>query len=403
MILAVSVATVFISVFGIVFLAFSQRLPDVYPQKTGDSIFVSDALPQNCNILGVSVSADDHIYLHARNQTLYFDKSGEYLGRFVYNANGKTFCKVTKSSGRIWVSCFRTGIKYRCDPDGVVLRKEKLIKNDYADNQYPQSDTDANGNVYRVKRFLCFSRVTGPDASTFYNQSVLFILCGIFVFAGAFSAIICIIIKLKNKPKKRSSPKNEQAPEKTVPREIASGNPYLQSREYEKGQAAVRTGNKKRTAAVIVVAVLLCVSIIGGTFASFVYYAATHPYQKIFNDFSELEAFGPYETRELKEKTYVDNDKIVNRYTKELKWKGIRFRVYCYIFSDEETTRLYLQKKHGYNNRTFHESFGLSSNGITTCYFVFSGTRCMTINGGPIFVFYPFLDWFTQSFSEYID
>lgn len=197
-ILGVSLAALFFSVYGYVMLAFLHPLPLIAPSEVGDDIFISDTLPRNCRIIGIDVTFDNHIYLHGEHQTLCFDKNGDYLGRFVYSSKGATFFKPVESSSCFWIYYDQSGDKYLCDSKGIVLQTVEMTENEYVGNrEYKQKAADSGGNVYRVQKLLCFSRVTGPDGHTFYDQSVIFKADCVLIMLSAVFTVVFGLLKIK--------------------------------------------------------------------------------------------------------------------------------------------------------------------------------------------------------------
>ena len=192
--LIVSAVCLFFGVYGYVMLAFLHPLPHITPNRIGNSIFTADQLPGNCRVIGIDITADDRIYLYAEHQTLCFDHNGEYLGRFVYYAQGGTFFKLSDDPDGFWVFYYRGLKKYFCDHNGVVLREETAQRNELS-GEYRLIAADAMGNEYRVQKFLCFSWVKGPDGRTFYKQSGTVIASLVFVIISAVSTAVFLILR----------------------------------------------------------------------------------------------------------------------------------------------------------------------------------------------------------------
>ena len=199
-ILVISIVALFFSVYGCVMLAFLHPLPRIVPSEIGDRIFVSDALPRNCRIIGLSVTPDQHIYLHAEHQTLCFDANGSYMGRFVYPSEGAVYLRRSESDGSFWLYYVRAGEKYLCSAQGVVLQKNEMTDKDFANTPaYQRQVEDSAGNTYRVRGFLCFSSVTGPDGKMFYHQSVILIIDYILIILSAVLTVVFGLLKIKKK------------------------------------------------------------------------------------------------------------------------------------------------------------------------------------------------------------
>lgn len=190
----VSVVCLFFSAYGYVMLAFLHPMPHIKPNETGDCIFVADSLPGNCRIIGIDITADDLVYLHAEHQTLCFDKNGEYMGRFVYYAVGGTFFKLSENPDGFWIFYYRGITKYFCDHNGVVLRKETALSKEL-DEEYRLTAADSAGNEYRVHKFLCFSRVTAPDGRTLYKQNGVVVASLVFLLISAVSTAVFLILR----------------------------------------------------------------------------------------------------------------------------------------------------------------------------------------------------------------
>ena len=200
MVLAVSIVTLFFSVYGCVMFAFLHPLPHIVPSEIGDCIFVSDALPRNCRIIGLSVTSDHHIYLHAEHQTLCFDMNGRYSGRFVYDSQGDVYFRRSESDDSFWLYYTRSGDKYLYSAQGVVLQKNEMTDTDFANTPtYNKLVEDSAGNTYRVRNFLCFSSVTGPDGKLFYHQSVILITDYILIFVSAVLTVVFWLFQVKKK------------------------------------------------------------------------------------------------------------------------------------------------------------------------------------------------------------
>ncbi len=196
-VLSVSFILLISGVFLMVLLMFLQPLPNIASYNVGDNLFIKDDLPQNCRIIGIDVTSDDNIYLHTGKQTLWFDENGEFKGKFVYYSHGTSFFAPIESSDCFWIYFAGSEDKYLCNPQGDILRIERKQKNDLIYSEYKLEITDSNGNTYYVKRFLCFSRVIGPDGRTFYTQSFIFKVCCILIFISSVLTVLFAIFKFK--------------------------------------------------------------------------------------------------------------------------------------------------------------------------------------------------------------
>ena len=192
--LIVSAVCLFFSVYGCIMIAFLHPLPHISPQKIGDCIFISDSLPGNCRIISIDITADDRVYLHAEHQTLCFDPNGNYLGRFVYNAWGGTSFRLSEDPDGFWVFDYRGMEKFLCDHNGVVLREEQVQQNELFWENHLNA-ADSMGNEYRVRTFLCFSRVTAPDGRTFYKQSGIVIASMVSILISSVFTVILLILR----------------------------------------------------------------------------------------------------------------------------------------------------------------------------------------------------------------
>ena len=169
--LAACIVTLAVGGFCRLLLFALYPMPNEFAAPAG-RIFFADTLPRHVAVRGVSVGQDGCVYLHAEGQTLRFNETGAYLGRYVYADADASFFLLSETGDGFRLCGY--GEKQHYDPGGTYLGSERLGRFDdnEEDMYYARTASDAAGNTYRVHKFLCFSRVTGPDGGTFYRQSV---------------------------------------------------------------------------------------------------------------------------------------------------------------------------------------------------------------------------------------
>ncbi len=161
--------------------------------------------------------------------------------------------------------------------------------------------------------------------------------------------------------------------------------------------------NKKKIILICVVIIVLIALIAVGIMGIVTSQSLNIRFFTDINSFTKLNEFAVSEL-ELTDDKYLENNKIVYSYTKEILYNGERYAVYAYVFQNESSAMEYFEKCTG-KKADLKWNFSSSSNYISRSEYVAYYENCLyRIEGGGYRAFINAVNFINESFPiEYED
>lgn len=194
-----SLVTLGIGLFVSVFIWAFHPTPNIRPSESNTQNITTQFMPGNSKVYGISIDSKDNLYLHCYHYTMCFDSNGVYVKSFVYQS-----ATVPYESGQFRIlendsiEIFYRGSKdlvYVCDLNGNVV--DKYTRSMEVSMEDQTEVTSSNGEVFRVRNFLFFSRVISSTGKTIYRQSLPAICSYFLVILGGCSAVLFFLVQRK--------------------------------------------------------------------------------------------------------------------------------------------------------------------------------------------------------------